>query len=216
MIISWCLNPCWRSFMILPSLMPPCQLVFLEIALRCGRITISHGQVSCLMTSRSCMIQAIFSGWRQYFLYTDKTLKNLYTGCAVLLVRASSQQERNINLLDKMISHFLGKNICNHFAQLLFFCIRNLPRLAGCLIQIWIFVRNSLNCFSHSVLTDKQWNFLNPSIRQMSQDLLCCIFVWNYCLWKYVLNLLLLSVWNILKFDIINLLCQQIVSEWLN
>ena len=114
MIISWCLNPCWRSFMILPSLLPLCQLVFLEIALRCGRMTISHGQISCLMTSRSCM------------------------ACAILLVRTSSQQERNINLLNMMLSHFLGKNICNHFAQLLFFSIRNFTRLTGCLIQIWI------------------------------------------------------------------------------
>lgn len=64
--------------------------------------------------------------------------KNLYTGCAVLLVRASSQQERNINLLNMMLSHFLGINICNHFAQLLFFSIRNFTRLTGCLIQIWI------------------------------------------------------------------------------
>ena len=71
MIISWCLNPCWRSFMILPSLLPLCQLVFLEIALRCGRNTISLGQISCLMTSRSCTACAISSGWSQY-LYTDK------------------------------------------------------------------------------------------------------------------------------------------------
>ena len=100
MIISWCLNPCWRSFMILPSILPLCQLVFFEIALRCGRMTISHGQISCLMTSRSCTACAIFSGWIQYFYMLIKRLKNLYTGCALLLVRASSQQERNINFTE--------------------------------------------------------------------------------------------------------------------
>ena len=72
-----------------------------------------------------------------------------------------------------MLSHFLGKNICNHFTQLLFFSIRNFTRPTGCLIQIWI----SSPILSIVLVTrvyGRKRNLLVPG------SSLCCIFVWNH------------------------------------